>query len=102
MDLYKELLYDGINVDCITSARTQEQVRIVTSGQGLHGAHTQMQQRDNSVRAFRTGKTWVLIASDLMARGMDFKAVNVVINFDIPPSVVQYIHRVGRAGRAGV
>ena len=74
----------------------------VVSGQVLHGAQTQVRQRDNSVRAFRTGKTWVLISSDLMARGMDFKAVNVVINFDIPPSVVQYIHRVGRAGRAGV
>eukprot|EP01094_Clydonella_sp_ATCC50884_P026837 TRINITY_DN748_c0_g1_i1.p1 TRINITY_DN748_c0_g1~~TRINITY_DN748_c0_g1_i1.p1 ORF type:complete len:443 (-),score=101.69 TRINITY_DN748_c0_g1_i1:33-1361(-) len=82
VELFHELLYDGINVDCITADRSQ-------------------QQRDNSVRGFRSGKTWVLIASDLIARGMDFKGVNVVINFDVPPSVVQYIHRIGRTGRAG-
>jgi len=53
------------------------------------------------VRNFRLGKVWVLIATDLMARGMDFKGVRVVINYDFPPSVVQYIHRIGRTGRAG-
>lgn len=56
---------------------------------------------DVSSRRFRLGKTWVLIATDLLGRGMDFKGVNVVINFDIPQSRVSYIHRVGRSGRAG-
>lgn len=58
-------------------------------------------QRDNVVAAFREGKIWVLICTELMSRGVDFKGVNLVINYDFPPSSVSYIHRVGRTGRAG-
>ena len=47
------------------------------------------------------GKIWILIATDLMARGIDFKGVNMVINYDFPQSIVSYIHRIGRTGRAG-
>ena len=82
MELYHELVYDNINTDVITSDRTQA-------------------QRDKTVKQFRTGAIWVLIATDLMARGMDFRCINLVINYDIPPSATQYIHRIGRAGRAG-
>nr|XP_022901793.1 probable ATP-dependent RNA helicase DDX52 [Onthophagus taurus] len=80
--LFNELIYDGINVDAIHSDRTQ-------------------QQRDNTIRCFREGKIWVLICTELMARGVDFKGVNLVINYDFPPSTIAYIHRIGRAGRAG-
>jgi ATP-dependent RNA helicase DDX52/ROK1 len=52
-------------------------------------------------QAFRAGKIWVLITTDLMGRGLDFKGVNLVINFDFPPNAVEYIHRIGRTGRAG-
>lgn len=58
-------------------------------------------QRDNVVAAFREGKIWVLICTELMSRGVDFKGVNLVINYDFPPSAISYIHRVGRTGRAG-
>ncbi|XP_068633231.1 probable ATP-dependent RNA helicase DDX52 [Battus philenor] len=80
--LFKELLYDGINVDAIHADRTQA-------------------QRDNVVRSFRMGHIWVLICTELMGRGMDFRGVNLVINYDFPPSAISYIHRIGRAGRAG-
>jgi ATP-dependent RNA helicase DDX52/ROK1 len=80
--LFNELIYDGINVDAIHADRTQL-------------------QRDNTVRSFREGKIWVLICTELMARGIDFKGVNLVINYDFPPSAISYVHRVGRAGRAG-
>jgi late competence protein required for DNA uptake (superfamily II DNA/RNA helicase) len=53
-------------------------------------------QRDAAVEKFREGKTWVLIATDLLGRGMDFKGVNVVINYDFPHTSASYIHRVGR------
>lgn len=43
----------------------------------------------------------MLIATDLMGRGIDFEGVNLVINYDFPQSVQSYIHRVGRTGRAG-
>ena len=80
--LFKELVYDGINVDVIHADRTKK-------------------QRDTIIKKFRIGETWVLIATDLMARGMDFKGVNCVINYDFPQSTVSYVHRIGRTGRAG-
>ncbi|KPJ15464.1 putative ATP-dependent RNA helicase DDX52 [Papilio machaon] len=80
--LFKELLYDGINVDVIHADRTQA-------------------QRDNVVRSFRVGSVWVLICTELMGRGIDFRGVNLVVNYDFPPSAISYIHRIGRAGRAG-
>lgn len=80
--LFQELCYDGINVDVIHADRSQA-------------------QRDGIIRRFRTGEIWVLIATDLMARGMDFKGVNCVINYDFPQSVISYVHRIGRTGRAG-
>ena len=109
-ELYNELRYDNINVDVIHAGRSQA-------------------QRDAAVRDFRTGQTWVLITTDLMCRGMDFKGVNLVINYDFPqarshaPALMQpcclwpytcacvwvyglqsgisYVHRIGRTGRAG-
>lgn len=58
-------------------------------------------QRETAVDNFRAGKTWVLIATDVISRGMDFKGVNCVINYDFPDSAAAYIHRIGRSGRAG-
>ena len=43
----------------------------------------------------------MLVCTELMARGIDFKGVNTVINYDFPQSTVSYIHRIGRTGRAG-
>ena len=81
-ELFQELVYDGIFVDVIHAGRTR-------------------QQRDNTVEAFRAGKIWILICTDLMGRGVDFKGVNVVINYDMPSTSATYIHRIGRTGRAG-
>ncbi|XP_030848092.1 probable ATP-dependent RNA helicase DDX52 isoform X2 [Strongylocentrotus purpuratus] len=82
-ELFQELIYDGYNVDVIHADKTQT-------------------QRDNIVKGFRAGKIWVLIATELMGRGIDFKGVNLVINYDFPTSAVSYIHRIGRTGRAGL
>uniref|UniRef100_A0AC11DA48 DExD-box helicase 52 n=1 Tax=Ovis aries TaxID=9940 RepID=A0AC11DA48_SHEEP len=60
-----------------------------------------VKKRDNTVHSFRAGKIWVLICTALLARGIDFKGVNLVINYDFPTSSVEYIHRIGRTGRAG-
>lgn len=66
----------------------------------IHADRTQ-QQRDDVVKAFREGKVWVLISTELIGRGIDFLGVNLVINYDFPPSAISYIHRIGRTGRAG-
>ncbi|KAI8071268.1 P-loop containing nucleoside triphosphate hydrolase protein [Gongronella butleri] len=81
-ELFKELVFDGINVEVIHSDRTKA-------------------QRESIIDQFRMGRIWVLIATELMARGLDFKGVNLVINYDFPQSVESYIHRIGRTGRAG-
>lgn len=80
--LFAELLYDGIHVDVIHAGRSRA-------------------ARDNAVAKFRKGETWVLICTDLVARGVDFRAVNMVINYDLPTSGITYVHRIGRTGRAG-
>lgn len=49
----------------------------------------------------RSGRTWVLVSTDLIGRGMDFVGVNTVVNYDFPSTTTDYIHRVGRTGRAG-
>jgi len=53
------------------------------------------------VLQFRIGKVWVLVCTDLMSRGIDFKNVSTVVNYDFPQSITSYIHRIGRTGRAG-
>ncbi len=55
----------------------------------------------HQVDRFRAGDAWTLVATDLMARGMDFVGVGTVINYDFPASPHAYIHRIGRSGRAG-
>uniref|UniRef100_A0A914MPZ6 RNA helicase n=1 Tax=Meloidogyne incognita TaxID=6306 RepID=A0A914MPZ6_MELIC len=53
------------------------------------------------VERFRSGSIDLLICTELMGRGIDFQNVNLVINFDLPTSIISYIHRIGRTGRAG-
>ena len=57
--------------------------------------------RDSVVSGFRSGEIWVIITTDLLSRGVDFRGINGVVNYDIPNSSAAYVHRVGRTGRAG-
>ncbi|KAJ5746911.1 uncharacterized protein N7511_008607 [Penicillium nucicola] len=58
-------------------------------------------QRSEIMRDFRKGEIWILVTTDLLARGVDFRGINGVVNYDIPNSAAVYVHRVGRTGRAG-
>ncbi|OJD22809.1 hypothetical protein ACJ73_05838 [Blastomyces percursus] len=58
-------------------------------------------RRSDVMAGFRKGEIWILITTDLLSRGVDFRGVNGVVNYDIPNSSASYIHRVGRTGRAG-
>jgi ATP-dependent RNA helicase DDX52/ROK1 len=57
--------------------------------------------RDNVMTRFRKGDVWILITTDLLSRGVDFRGINAVVNYDAPTSAAAYVHRVGRTGRAG-
>ncbi|GAA5989286.1 hypothetical protein JCM5350_003430, partial [Sporobolomyces pararoseus] len=81
-ELTTELLLDGLSADCIHAERSGE-------------------ERDLAVKEFAEGKIWALVCTDVMGRGIDFKGVKLVVNYDFPQSAMSYIHRIGRTGRAG-
>jgi ATP-dependent RNA helicase DDX52/ROK1 len=58
-------------------------------------------EREDSIVRMRRGETWVMVTTEVMARGIDFKGVREVINYDFPTTIQSYIHRIGRTGRAG-
>jgi ATP-dependent RNA helicase DDX5/DBP2 len=64
----------------------------------IHGDRTQM-QRDQSMKDFRTGRTKVMIATDVVARGIDIRDIRVVVNYDMPTNIESYVHRIGRTAR---
>ncbi|KAI9059579.1 P-loop containing nucleoside triphosphate hydrolase protein [Trametes sanguinea] len=81
--LAEELVINGIpNVDCLHAGMTKK-------------------EREDAVSRMRRGESWVMVSTEVMARGMDFKGVREVINYDFPQSVQSYVHRIGRTGRAG-
>ncbi|KRX43795.1 putative ATP-dependent RNA helicase DDX52 [Trichinella murrelli] len=80
--LYNEFKFDEVKIDYIHSDLPKK-------------------ERENAIKKFRRGDTWILICTELIGRGLDFKCVNLVINFDFPTSSISYIHRIGRTGRAG-
>lgn len=81
-NLKKQLFDQGMSVCC------------------LHGDMSQS-QRDATMQTFRNGKTTILVATDVAARGIDVKDIDLVINYDIPDKMEYYVHRIGRTGRAG-
>lgn len=60
-----------------------------------------MQEREQALRSFKSGKTPILVATDVAARGLDIPSVSHVVNFDLPKDIDDYVHRIGRTGRAG-
>ncbi|KDP21899.1 hypothetical protein JCGZ_03037 [Jatropha curcas] len=66
----------------------------------IHGDRTQ-QEREMALRSFKSGRTPILVATDVAARGLDIPHVAHVVNFDLPNDIDDYVHRIGRTGRAG-
>lgn len=77
----KEQMQEGKRVEVLSSDKSKE-------------------DRQKILNQFDNGKYWILITTDIVARGIDFKNVNLVINYDFPNSMLTYIHRVGRTARA--
>jgi ATP-dependent RNA helicase RhlE len=74
-------------------------VRQGIDAERIHGNRSQA-QRTAAMGAFKEGTLRVLVATDIAARGIDVEALGHVVNFDVPPAPEDYIHRVGRTGRA--
>ncbi|KAJ2234545.1 ATP-dependent RNA helicase dbp2, partial [Coemansia sp. RSA 455] len=66
----------------------------------IHGDKSQS-ERDWVIREFRSGKSPIMVATDVASRGLDIKDVKFVINYDFPINIEDYVHRIGRTGRAG-
>jgi ATP-dependent RNA helicase RhlE len=67
----------------------------------IHADRT-LGQRKEALEGFRSGKYRILVATDIAARGIDVKGIELVINYDLPDDPENYVHRIGRTGRAGV
>ena len=91
-------------VFCATKERTRAlMMELARRGylvDAISGDLTQT-QRAHVLRQFRTAKLQILCATDIAARGLDIEGVTHVYNYDLPPTVTDYIHRIGRTGRAG-
>ncbi|MEG0369801.1 MAG: DEAD/DEAH box helicase, partial [Hungatella sp.] len=91
-------------VFCNTKRQVDELVESLQGrgyfAEGLHGDLKQI-QRDRVMNSFRNGKTEILVATDVAARGIDVNDIEAVFNYDIPQDDEYYVHRIGRTGRAG-
>jgi ATP-dependent RNA helicase DeaD len=101
--LERDLVSRGL-VFCATKIRADRLAQALQDNRydamAIHGDLSQ-RQRDSAMHAFRTGKTGLLIATDVAARGLDIPKVSHVINFDMPEDSSLYFHRIGRTARAG-
>jgi len=88
-----------------TKAKTQKMARYLNQtghrAVEIHSNRT-MSQRKQAIEGFKSGRYRVLVATDVAARGMDIKNIELVINFDLPDDIEYYVHRIGRTGRAGL
>ena len=75
--------------------------RISPQAGRLSRSHVLQAARLEALERFRTGEAKFLLATDVAARGLDILGVDTVVNFDCPPSVDTYLHRIGRTARAG-
>jgi translation initiation factor 4A len=104
MDLYESMSIGQCIIYCNSRGRVEEISHSLIKNNFTVGAiHGQMEwdERKAVMDEFRSGKVRVLLATDLLARGIDVQQVSVVINYDIPRDVANYLHRIGRSGRYG-
>lgn len=102
-------LYKLLNINqSIIYCNSKRSVDILTSnlkanGYTVSSIHSGLdaQTRELTMKEFASGKSRVLVSTDLLARGIDVQQVSVVINYDLPEKVESYIHRIGRSGRYG-
>ena len=103
-----ELLHDYEDKSVLIFARTKHGADNISKSlrqkglrcEALHGDKSQC-QRQRALDDFKSGKSRIMVATDIAARGIDIKELGMVINYDIPDVPETYVHRIGRTGRAG-
>ncbi len=106
-DLLREILervnYESVIIFCRTKHRADRIATLLKRNNHavavLHSNRTQ-REREEALKGFRTGRFELLVATDIAARGLDIADVSHVINYDVPQHPEDYIHRIGRTGRA--
>ena len=102
IDLYQYISVSQTIIYCNDKRRVDFISRkLTTNGFTVSSIHGNMDSRDriDIMNSFRNGETRILISTDLLARGIDIQQISLVINYDIPLSKENYIHRIGRSGR---
>ncbi|SSD62142.1 probable ATP-dependent RNA helicase DHH1 [Saccharomycodes ludwigii] len=102
--LFSKLQINQAIIFCNSTNRVELLAKKITDlGYSCYYSHARMsqQERNTVFHEFRQGKVRTLVCSDLLTRGIDIQAVNVVINFDFPKTAETYLHRIGRSGRFG-
>ena len=103
LELLERVNYDSVIVFCRTKYGADRIASLLKSANHavavLHSNRTQ-REREQALQGFRDGKFEVLVATDIAARGLDIADVSHVINFDVPQHPEDYVHRIGRTGRA--
>ena len=102
-------LYETVSISqCVIFANTRRKVEWIAEQMNaqdfaVSAMHSDLDQKEREavMREFRSGATRVLIATDVLARGIDVQQVSMVVNFDLPREHANYIHRIGRGGRFG-
>ncbi|MDR1276476.1 MAG: DEAD/DEAH box helicase [Candidatus Accumulibacter sp.] len=97
-ELDQALVFTGTKIETRRLARELQRAGI--SADSIHGDKTQ-KERLKALDAFKSGETRVLVATDVAARGLDIDDLPHVINYELPRTPEDYIHRIGRTGRAG-
>ena len=104
----RQILAKGISPPVLIFVDTKSRANALLTELRIDGicaesihSEIEVHQRDRILRRFRDGDVWILIATDLVSRGIDFVGVHMVVNYDFPKSTTDYIHRIGRSGRAG-
>jgi superfamily II DNA/RNA helicase len=95
--------YDSIIVFTSSKSKVSEIVRsLKRSGFKAQGISSNLNQeeREEALRGFRSKRIRIVVATDVMSRGIDVKEINMVVNFDVPHDAEDYVHRVGRTARA--
>ncbi|HOA62951.1 MAG TPA: DEAD/DEAH box helicase [Verrucomicrobiota bacterium] len=103
IELLRRLDWDSVIVFCRTKHGADRAAHILKNARHsvavLHSNRTQS-EREQALRGFRDGRYDVLVATDIAARGLDILSVSHVINYDVPQHPEDYVHRIGRTGRA--